>query len=82
MEFGRYAARNARKQGKKPATFNFLGFVVPPSFGISFFSHPHGLIRVLDEFVLNLFQKTLRSTFLDGFKRHPVAAAGGRSLFP
>src|ERR1700723_143339 len=27
MEFGRYAAKNARKQGKKPATFNFLGFV-------------------------------------------------------
>jgi group II intron reverse transcriptase/maturase len=27
LEFGRYAARNARKQGKKPATFNFLGFV-------------------------------------------------------
>jgi RNA-directed DNA polymerase len=27
MEFGRYAATNARKQGKKPATFNFLGFV-------------------------------------------------------
>src|SRR5271167_2439253 len=27
IEFGRYAAKNARKQGKKPATFNFLGFV-------------------------------------------------------
>jgi hypothetical protein len=27
MEFGRYAVKNARKQGKKPATFNFLGFV-------------------------------------------------------
>jgi len=26
MEFGRYAAENARKQGKKPATCNFLGF--------------------------------------------------------
>jgi RNA-directed DNA polymerase len=26
IEFGRYAARNARKQSKKPATFNFLGF--------------------------------------------------------
>jgi len=25
MEFGRYAARNARRQGKKPETFNFLG---------------------------------------------------------
>jgi RNA-directed DNA polymerase len=25
MEFGRYAARNAEKQGKKPETFNFLG---------------------------------------------------------
>jgi RNA-directed DNA polymerase len=27
IEFGRYAAKNARKQGKKPATFNFLGLV-------------------------------------------------------
>ncbi len=27
IEFGRYAAKNAKKQGKKPATFNFLGFV-------------------------------------------------------
>ena len=27
MEFGRHAAKNARKQGTKPATFNFLGFV-------------------------------------------------------
>ena len=26
IEFGRYAAKNAKKQGKKPATFNFLGF--------------------------------------------------------
>ncbi|HEY6848531.1 MAG TPA: reverse transcriptase domain-containing protein [Terracidiphilus sp.] len=26
IEFGRYAAKNARKQRKKPATFNFLGF--------------------------------------------------------
>jgi len=27
IEFGRDAAKSARKQGKKPATFNFLGFV-------------------------------------------------------
>jgi len=27
IEFGRCAAKNAGKQGKKPATFNFLGFV-------------------------------------------------------
>ena len=27
IEFGRYAAKNARTRGKKPATFNFLGFV-------------------------------------------------------
>jgi RNA-directed DNA polymerase len=27
IEFGRQAARNARQQGKKPDTFNFLGFV-------------------------------------------------------
>jgi RNA-directed DNA polymerase len=26
IEFGRYAARNAKKQGRKPATFDFLGF--------------------------------------------------------
>jgi RNA-directed DNA polymerase len=26
IEFGRYAERNARKQGKKPQTFDFLGF--------------------------------------------------------
>jgi RNA-directed DNA polymerase len=26
IEFGRYAARNAKKQGKKPQTFEFLGF--------------------------------------------------------
>ena len=26
IEFGRYAARNAKQQGKKPATFDFLGF--------------------------------------------------------
>jgi RNA-directed DNA polymerase len=28
VEFGRYAARNAKKQGKKPQTFDFLGFTV------------------------------------------------------
>lgn len=27
IEFGRHAAKNAGTQGKKPATFNFLGFV-------------------------------------------------------
>src|SRR6266404_1846706 len=27
IEFGRYAARNAKKRGEKPATFNLLGFV-------------------------------------------------------
>jgi group II intron reverse transcriptase/maturase len=26
VEFGRYAARNAKKEGKKPETFDFLGF--------------------------------------------------------
>jgi RNA-directed DNA polymerase len=26
IEFGRYAARNAKKQGKRPETFDFLGF--------------------------------------------------------
>ena len=26
MEFGRYAVGNAKKQGKKPETFDFLGF--------------------------------------------------------
>ena len=29
MEFGRYAVGNAKKQGKKPETFAFLGFSVP-----------------------------------------------------
>jgi hypothetical protein len=48
--------------------------LVPPSFGISFFSHPHGLIRVVDQFVLYLFQKTLHSAFLNDFKRHSVNA--------
>jgi group II intron reverse transcriptase/maturase len=28
IEFGRYAARNARRQGTKPATFDFLGLSV------------------------------------------------------
>ena len=27
LEFGRHAAKNARKQGKQPETFDFLGFV-------------------------------------------------------
>jgi len=27
IEFGQYAAKNAKKRGEKPATFNFLGFV-------------------------------------------------------
>ena len=26
IEFGRYAAKKAKKRGEKPATFNFLGF--------------------------------------------------------
>jgi hypothetical protein len=26
IEFGRHAAKNAKKRGEKPATFNFLGF--------------------------------------------------------
>src|SRR5215813_4804803 len=34
--------------------------------------HRHGLIRVMDQFVLYLFQKTLHSAFLDGSKRHSV----------
>jgi hypothetical protein len=28
LEFGRYAEENAKRQGKKPATFDFLGFSV------------------------------------------------------
>ena len=31
IEFGRDAARNARRQGKKPETFNFLGFTHIPA---------------------------------------------------
>src|SRR5215472_14186518 len=38
------------------------------------FPHPHGWIRALDQFVLNLFQKTLPSAFLNSVKRHPVTA--------
>src|SRR6516165_4110214 len=34
--------------------------------------HRHGLIRVMDQFVLYLFQKTLHSAFFDGSKRHSV----------
>ena len=45
-----------------------------PVFRNFLFPHPHGLIRVVDQFVLNLFQKTLHSAFLNGFKRHPVNA--------
>src|SRR5713101_8191263 len=43
-----------------------------PVFRNLLFSYPHGLIRVVDQFVLNLFQKTFPSAFLNGFKRHPV----------
>src|SRR6516225_10569750 len=42
-----------------------------PVFRNFLFPHPHGLIRPLDQFVLNLFQKTLHSAFLNGFKLTP-----------
>src|SRR5215469_5689907 len=48
----------------------------PPSFGISFFRCWHGSIRVVDQFVSNLFQKTLQSVFLDGFERDPIDSWG------
>jgi hypothetical protein len=47
-----------------------------PVFRNFLFPHPHGLIRLVDQFVLNLFQKTLHSAFLNGIKRHPVNARG------
>src|SRR6266571_3554942 len=37
-----------------------------PVFRNLLFPYPRGLIRVVDQFVLNLFQKTLHSAFLNG----------------
>src|SRR5215470_13102666 len=34
------------------------------------FPYPHGLIRFPDQFVLNLFEKALRSALLNGVKRY------------
>jgi hypothetical protein len=34
--------------------------------------HPHGPIRLIDQFVLNLLEKTLRSALFDGLERDPV----------
>src|SRR6266403_71119 len=50
--------------------------LIAPVFRDLLFPCPHGLIRVADQFVLNLFQKTLHSAFLDGFKRDPIASWG------
>src|SRR5215472_3828519 len=36
----------------------------------------HGSIRVVDQFVPDLFQKILRSAFLDGFERNPIDSWG------
>src|SRR5215469_14335169 len=47
-----------------------------PVFRNFLFPYPHGLIRFLDQFVLNLFPKTLHSAFLNGVKRHPINARG------
>ncbi len=47
-----------------------------PVFRNFLFPHPHGLIRLVDQFVLDLFQKTLHSAFLNGIKRHPVDSRG------
>src|SRR5215813_6260242 len=47
-----------------------------PVFRNFLFPYPHGLIRLVDQFVLNLFQKALHSPLLNGFKRHPVDSRG------
>jgi hypothetical protein len=43
--------------------------------------HPHGLIHLLDQFALYLFQKTLHSAFLNGCERHSVYARGSVITF-
>src|SRR5579863_6265383 len=45
---------------------------LPPSFGISFFPWLHGPIRVGDQFIPNLHEKTFRSAFPDGSERDTV----------
>src|SRR5499425_505452 len=47
-----------------------------PVFRNFLFPYPHGLIRLMDQFVLNLFQKTPHSASLNGIKRHPINAWG------
>src|SRR5215467_13873878 len=42
--------------------------LLPPSFGILLLPHRHGLIRVADQFVLNLHQKILHAAFFDGIE--------------
>src|SRR5437879_10356667 len=37
-----------------------------------FLPRPHGPIRLMDQFVLNLLEKTLRSALFDGLERDPV----------
>jgi len=37
-----------------------------------FLPYPHGPIRLMDQFVLNLLEKTLRSALFDGLERDPV----------
>src|SRR6516165_5468794 len=52
-----------------------------PVFRDFLFPYPHGLIRLLDQFVLNLFQKTLHSAFLNGFKLTPSMPGAPSLLF-
>src|SRR5215471_17592229 len=52
-----------------------------PVFRNFLFPYPHGLIRFLDQFVLNLLEKTLHSAFLNGVKRHPINARGSIITF-
>src|SRR5438105_14430044 len=37
-----------------------------------FLPRPHGPIRLMDQFVLNLLEKTLRSALFDGLERDPA----------
>src|SRR6266446_6912555 len=43
-----------------------------PVLGYFLLPHPHGSIRVVDQFVSDLLQKTLRSALFDDFERDPV----------
>jgi hypothetical protein len=43
-----------------------------PVFGYFLLPYPHGSVRVVNQFVSNLLQKTLRSALFDDLERDPV----------